>query len=76
MNWISVKDRLPEREGKDVLCFDGSDIFQASLFDSRYSPTPHWLRYDELEGDCYGYDGYGTVANVTHRMPLPKPPTK
>lgn len=73
MNWISVKERMPEKE-KLVLLFSqsnqrlsGSLIFLGSLEED----------YDEVEGTlvfkesecCNSKDPY-----VTHWMPLPEPP--
>lgn len=58
MEWISVKDRLPEKR-KDVLCcFNGiRKMVEISWMDSTR---------------CFLYeDIYG---KVTHWMPLPEPP--
>ena len=63
MNWISVKDRLPD-VGKEVLTY-GSDGIKADsyAFQSTISDKP------VFEGDHNEYN-YG----VTHWMPLPEPP--
>jgi hypothetical protein len=72
--WISVKDRLPDfYEHEKVLVrlyhWSGVDIYLAF-----YDPERGWC-------DCGGYFddreaiAYETVGvNVTHWMPLPKPP--
>ncbi len=78
MEWISVKDRMPE-EGKDVLLYgklehqEDFDIHKAvfhkdvdvndEINKKRYSESQFW------EAD-WGYD----FDKVTHWMPLPKPP--
>ena len=65
MEWISVKDRLPENR-QTVLC---------------YSINPHLSIFEEHEGRNVFYDGFthcycavGEIMGVTHWMPLPKPP--
>ena len=65
MNWISVKDRLPENEqtvlayynfgGKCKIRFYGTLTYYA------FDPEPHWQHE-------------GTGLKVTHWMPLPEPP--
>jgi hypothetical protein len=58
-NWISVEDRLPEE--KQVVLTYGYDGNDVLQF---------------LDGEFYHYeDGYERHLNITHWMPLPKPPT-
>ncbi len=82
MNWISVKDRLPE-EGKKV-----KFLHQAYEFEGEYVGKMNWA-------DCNPFfcsntpdkpmptfrgsqnnKGLVTTMNVTHWMPLPEPPKK
>ena len=68
MNWISVKERLPEDE-KAVLAYYGfdrgnGDVEMKSMGILGYrcfAPEPHWQ-----------WSEYNIV--VTHWMPLPEPP--
>ena len=60
--WISVKDRLPEHDGR-YLCNVKSFSFKGSFYITM-------LKYDKggfIEGRIYTDD-------VTHWMPLPEPP--
>lgn len=60
MDWISVKDRLPDRKEDVYLCCIGSLAF----------PGTQYIRILKFYGD--GTWGHG--GNVTHWMPLPEPP--
>jgi hypothetical protein len=57
-NWISVKDRLPDKKG-DYLIFNTDGI----VWPYWYEPVNQW--FDSL--------GFRT-GSVTHWMPLPEPP--
>lgn len=67
-NWISVEDRLPERDGK-YLCRYGF-VHEGKIRGKKYTsiigycatnPNSHWLTLF-------------TDMRVTHWMPLPEPP--
>ena len=61
--WISVKDRVPDR-GDRYLCYDNTQGY-AQVFE--------WFKNFRLnEWDWFGTDD--DDFNVTHWMPLPKPP--
>lgn len=60
MDWISVKDRLPDRKEDVYLC----------CVDSLAFPGTQYIRILKFYGD--GTWRYG--RNVTHWMPLPEPP--
>lgn len=62
MEWIDVKDRLPEHTTYVLIHFiyDGESYVDKGA----YYPDGKWI-------DC-DYD----YVNVTHWMPLPKPPNK
>lgn len=74
-NWISVDDGLPGI-GVDVLCFfypsspvmGGRVIGIKHRFQVEGTSNPEWLRRRLDKND------FGNVSEVTHWMPLPKPP--
>lgn len=68
--WISVKERLPE-EGEDVLVFGQylNDIAKVLGVRSRYRGDQEW-KYTWEGPDEWVY----RENDVTHWMPLPKPP--
>jgi len=76
MNWISVKDRLP----------DISDFYLIAYYFRRKSikdicvteafflpPTDEWV-WGSIDGEVYYSDDKKNQFIVTHWMPLPKPP--
>ena len=79
--WISVKDRLPEK--------DGAYLVTTNSFGDRQSVKLRWFAKDGENVDAYDlagqkdvwylYDiecGYVSIKTVTHWMPLPQPPKK
>ena len=60
--WISVKDRLPEK-GEEVLVFDTRENWTGFA----------WLRPDET-WTSLGFDFPFDLGEVTHWMPLPQSP--
>lgn len=67
MEWISVEDRLPEREREVLVLEDDGDM------SVRYIPR---YRGGEYAGDCgrSWYPGGLSVDFTTHWIPLPTPP--
>jgi hypothetical protein len=63
MEWISVKDRLPEKD-IPVLCYDGTYI----------DVGEYW--YDENDKPVFFNPPSPPKDYITHWMPLPKPPEK
>ena len=69
MNWISVKDRLPDDE-EAVLIYWGFDFGKGLEGEEYYAiaqyicsePKPYWSEHDK------------DTMVVTHWMPLPEPP--
>ena len=61
--WISVKDKLPERSYKLHLVWVGITGVNSPNFD-----VAEW---DESQQEWYGWTD---VLDVTHWMPLPEPP--
>ena len=67
MNWISVKERLPD-EGVEVLvycCYFKDNCSQEIASLDSYGGIQYW----DLEGRQYL-----EMEDVTHWMPLPEPP--
>lgn len=71
MEWISVKDRLPE-EHTDVLCRVPSVINQYGSLMVTASYNKELLCWI----DYMGNEMMNAVTLVTHWMPLPEPPNK
>jgi hypothetical protein len=65
MNWISIKDQLPEKE--QHLIYHAPDIFETG--------PQMWIgQYDD--GVFYSRHGFFGGSEVTHWMPLPALPNK
>jgi hypothetical protein len=61
MQWVSVKDRLPEKKGRYLTCDHKGNIHILNHFDFYTSP--------------FGISKPNGMYNmVTHWMPLPEPP--
>ena len=79
--WVSVKDRLPEEDGKYLVFEQNNGRTNTSIL--RFAKDARKVdRYDfksRWENAWYEYDsewGHYTVDSVTHWMPLPEPPQK
>lgn len=77
--WISVKDRLPEEDGKYLVFEQNNGRTNTSIL--RFAKDARKVdRYDfksRWENAWYEYDsewGHYTVDSVTHWMPIPEPP--
>ena len=66
MQWISVKDRLPELE-HPVLFYDGEDIFVGYYY---RSPNKNETFFAVIPAN----DGWNMPDEPTHWMPLPEVP--
>lgn len=64
--WISVKDRLPERMGKYVCCY----VFGENV---EYPFEQVLWYYPHLEEPHFQHEG-SMGLRVTHWMPMPEPP--
>ena len=80
--WTSVKDRLPETNGK-YLCAEYSKTFKKQYLNvSRfatdlYKVDKHDFCDEKGKSGFYGYSsewGYFKESDITHWMPLPEPP--
>lgn len=63
--WIPVEDRLPDKEGRYLVC-DGGDVLEACFSLTGQLRRPEWSTTD-----CYESED---LDHVTHWMPLPNPP--
>ncbi len=72
MNWISVKDKLPEHEGNVLAVLDGEVCIMAYQLLSDSDGTFWWawcyVYYGGLQGDAEWEDHY----EPTHWMEIPK----
>ena len=63
--WISVKDRLPERTGSYIVCTDKGAICTAKF----YSDLPTGLRYEKPH-----WNNSRLNKHITHWCEMPQPP--
>ena len=77
--WISVKDRLPDKDGEYLVFEKGS--YGNQIRTLRFAKDGRKVdKYDFYRGwknVWYRYDsewGHITIDSVTHWMPLPQPP--
>lgn len=82
MEWISVKEKLPEKEGK-YLCAEYSKQFNKHFIEvlnfakNLYKVDKIDFKDEKGVSGFYGYDtewGYSHFRDVTHWMPLPELP--
>lgn len=76
--WISVKDRLPEK-GHYLVVKDvwGNKIIGVCSYANNLEKIDEYDFYGKNHGGWYDYDGeygYFECDNVTYWMPLPEPP--
>ena len=70
--WISVKDRLPEDDGKYMICCKYD--FEICEFDAESQTFGYtYDEYDEMYSRLVCWDDY-INKKVTHWMPLPQKP--
>lgn len=70
--WISVKDRLPENDGKYMVWYKGEeDICEFDTDSQTFGYT--YDDYDEMYSHLVCWDD-GMNKDVTHWQPLPEPP--
>jgi len=63
MEWIEVKDRLPEEDQRVIYWFEHTGVHYG-----KFTMTEH--------GACFYGPGGWLTDDVTHWMPLPDPPKK
>ena len=67
MEWISVKDKIPEKGVDLILCIEG-EVYVGALSEIEEN---YFLTY---EYENYYFFGNPNFEKVTHWMYLPKPP--
>lgn len=76
IEWIDIKEKLPELE-KDVLLFDNWKNTDGEVRqDIKVGYLSEFTTRKTLEGvtHCCEWSGHDFLFNITHWMPLPKPP--
>lgn len=67
--WISVKDRLPDKEGSYIVCTKNGSVCTSHFYKDLYD------LYIQLQNKKPKSMWSGTVSpHITHWMPLPEPP--
>lgn len=66
--WISVEDRLPEKDGRYLVAMKNGDDYHVSTRKFRRADPPIWWK-----GHTFGYWARYT-GGVRYWMPLPEPP--
>ncbi len=72
MDWISVKDRMPEDQGQSILVYGILEHHQ----DHDIHIARFFIGVNEEQGNNQFWE-YGwsyDISDVTHWMPLPQPP--
>ena len=79
--WISVEDRLPEKDDVVLTCAYGSDVIVQKDGETlaeaitRVAKIPHvYAGFIDDEGFWNGIDGYPMIIQPSYWMPLPEPP--
>ena len=79
--WISVKDKLPNKNGKYLCCWSGCINDKPCISIYSFATNLSRINKYDFQGKnrkgWYDYDsewGYGEMCGVTHWMPLPKLP--
>jgi hypothetical protein len=71
MEWISVKDKLPEID-ESVLVTDGTEVTTGGYGHAVYRRQNKKCWYM----DNKDWDGMPAKRDITHWMPIPEPPKK
>ena len=69
MKWISVKERLPEKEGSYIVRTKTGAVTTARFYDERTFSETHYLPKEYTRKAAWSRN-----RDVTHWMPLPEPP--
>ena len=75
MIWISVKDKLPEEWGRVLICDVNDDVGEYKIGVTEATFTPCGKGCCEPRFESKGLE-HISHEDVTHWMPLPKPPSE
>jgi hypothetical protein len=73
MEWISVDDALPQENQRVIYYFEHTGISIGTYNQVEYPEEV--AGKSGIYGNCFSGSGGYLVDDVTHWMPLPKPPT-
>ena len=77
MKWISVKDKLPDKDGRYLCCWGEHKYIVIYSFAKKLSKVDKYDFKGKNRKGWYDYDsewGYSEMCGVTHWMPLPELP--
>ena len=77
--WISVKDKLPDKDGNYLCCWGEHKGIAICSFAKNLRKVDKYDFKGKNRAGWYDYDsewGYGEMCNVTHWMPLPELPNE
>lgn len=80
IDWINVKDRLPEKDDVVIALIIGSDFIKQeegeTLEDAIARARKHTrITLSYLDDDGWnGFDGFPEIVSPSYWMPLPEPP--
>lgn len=73
--WISVKERLPEKSGSYLVCYKTGVVKIITYFTGTIAPNHEtWCEDGPGFYILINKVGYNISDSVTHWMPLPEPP--
>ena len=71
MDWIQCSDKLPETD-KSVIMFVHNDNYEYTNITIGYLESPSYI---EREQQWTSFEDHFDMEDVSHWMPLPKPPS-
>lgn len=77
--WISVKDRLPKKDGRYLTWHKwyNNDMYDVRYFAKCLEDVDDYDFYNRKHSGFYDYSseyGHYEIDDITYWMPLPKPP--
>ena len=72
--WISIKDRLPEKDGTVIICFRQNGTIHVTSAEWESWDGRFWNDRGRLISPTEAIDPTSPTYEITHWMPLPEPP--